>query len=177
MNVRFRSHLARALALVLLLGSLGLLSMGNAVWASPSESYTRPPRSTVPKKETDLSIVKKAREADRNDFIFRITVKNNGTITAEDVVVIDQLSKRFELEYARSITWGVRVKCSGERNIKCKLGTLGAGKSVTIEIRVDVEPTNFRGSISNTASVSSKTKDPNSKNNRSSVTVKAKGRR
>jgi hypothetical protein len=177
MNFRFLTHLARALALVLLIGTIAVLSLGNAVWASRSENAKIPPRSTVPKKEADLSIVKKVRAASSYEYIFTITVKNNSSIAAEEVVVTDQLSKRLELEYARGITPGVNVKCSGDRIIKCRLGTLGAGKSVKIEIRVDVWPSNYRGSITNTALVSSKTKDPNSKNNKSSVTFKTRGRR
>ena len=174
MNFRFLSHLPRALALVLLIGAVGVLSMGNAVWASPSESK-KPPKSTVPKKEADLSIKKTARPVGNDDFIFTITVTNNGPIAAEKVIVTDSLSKHFELEYVHVLSGG--FSCSGERTIMCKKATLGAGQSAIIEIRVDVEPDNFRGSITNTASVSSKTKDPNSKNNKSSVKVQAKGRR
>lgn len=177
MNFRFLSHLARALVLVVLLGVVGVLSMGNAVWASPSESK-RPPRSTVPKKEADLSIKKTAKPAGSDDFIFTITVTNNSTTTAaEDVTVNDQLSKYFELEYARGITPGVTVRCSGERTVKCRIAKLRANQSVKIEIRVDVEPSNFRGKITNTATVSSKTKDPNNNNNKASAPVQVKGRR
>lgn len=171
--MQFRSikHAGRALALALLLALAVALAAGNPAWASPVAGSSPPDpckgKSTVPCKQTDLSITKKAKSAGQDDFIFTITVKNNGTIAAENVVVTDSLSRYFELEsYSGS--------CSGERTIRCKIGTLGAGKSATVTIRVDVEPDNFKGSIKNTASVSSKTKDPNLKNNSSSVTVTVK---
>lgn len=173
MQFRSIAHAGRALALAVLLALALALAAGNAAWASPAADTKPDPckgKSTVPCKQTDLSITKKAKATGQDDFIFTITVKNNGTIAAENVVVTDSLSKRFELEsYSGS--------CSGERTVRCKIGTLGAGKSATVTIHVDVEPDNFKGSIKNTASVSSKTKDPNSKNNSSSVTVKAQGKK
>jgi hypothetical protein len=176
MRFRFLPHMARALALVLLIAGALALATGNAAWISPSQdSKVRLGRSTVPRKLADLSITKRVKAIRRHDFIFTITVKNNSSIAAEDVIMTDLLSRRFELEYAKPKTQG--VKCSGERTVKCKIGTLGAGKSATIEIRVDVEPDNFIGSIKNTATVSSKTKDPKSSNNKSSVTVRIRGRR
>ncbi|MBS1965444.1 MAG: DUF11 domain-containing protein [Chloroflexi bacterium SZAS-1] len=143
-----------------------------AAWASPIQHDKDDcKRSTVPCKQADLSIKKSASPAGADDFIFTITVKNNSKIAAEKVVITDQLSKRFELEWVRG------PGCKFGKTISCKVGTLGAGKSVTITLRVDVEPDNFRGKITNTASVTSATKDPNTKNNSSSVTVTAKGHR
>lgn len=143
-----------------------------AAWASPIQHDKDDcKRSTVPCKQADLSIKKSASAVGADDFIFTITVKNNSKIAAEKVVITDQLSKRFDLEWVRG------PGCKSGKVISCKVGTLGAGKSVTITLRVDVEPDNFRGKITNTASVTSATKDPNTKNNSSSVTVTAKGHR
>lgn len=144
-----------------------------AAWASPIQHDKDDcKRSTVPCKQADLSIKKSATAVKgSDDFIFTITVKNNSKIAAEKVVVTDQLSKRFELEWVRG------PGCTSGKLISCKVGTLGAGKSVVITLRVDVEPDNFRGKITNTASVTSATKDPNTKNNSSSVTVTVKGHR
>lgn len=118
---------------------------------------------------TDVSISKKAREAGDDDFIFTITVKNNSKAAAENVVVSDQLSNRFELQYVKG------ANCNGDQHIVCSLGTLGAGKSVTIEIRVDVNQYNYRGSIYNTANVTTSTSETDYKNNSSTVKVNAKG--
>jgi uncharacterized repeat protein (TIGR01451 family) len=173
MMSRFTTPIARLLVLALLVAGVMALAVGNSAWASPPQSDKKPDckRSTVPCKEADLSITKSAKATGSDDFIFTITVKNNGKIPAENVVVRDQLSKWFDLEYAKG------PGCKEGQTVTCKIGTLKAGKSVTITIRVDVEPDNFRGNITNTASVSSSTKDPNSKNNKASVTVKALGKK
>jgi len=165
----------RAAALVLLIAVVVVLAASNAAWASPSQATAKPGKSTVPKKEADLSITKRAQAVGSDDFVFTLTVKNNSNIAAENVIVTDQLSKRFELEYVHVLSGG--FSCTPGQTIKCTKASLGAGQSATIEIGVDVEPDNFRGSIKNTASVSSKTKDPKNSNNKSSVTVKTKGKK
>lgn len=167
---RFFTPIARLLTMTLLVAGVLALAAGNAAWASPAQSDKDDcKRSTVPCKEADLSIKKTAKAVGSDDFLFTITVKNNGKIAASNVQVTDHLSKYFELEYAKG------PGCKEGQTVTCKIGTLGAGKSATITIRVDVEPDNFKGKITNTASVSSSTKDPNSGNNKSSVTVTAKG--
>jgi uncharacterized repeat protein (TIGR01451 family) len=120
---------------------------------------------------TDLAISQKVKEAGGDSFIFNVTVSNTGSVAAEKVVVTDQLSDRFELVSAKG------AQCSRKQNITCSLGTLGVGKSITLDIRVEVESKNDRGSISHTVNVGSTTTDSNSANNSSTVTVTAKGRR
>jgi uncharacterized repeat protein (TIGR01451 family) len=166
---RLTKPIVRLLVLALLVAGVMALALGNAAWASSplSDKKHDCKRSTVPCKEADLSITKKAKAVGSDDFIFTITVKNNGKIPAENVVVFDQLSKHFELEDVTG------PGCIEAQRVKCTIGTLNAGKSVTITILVDVEPDNFRGTINNTASVTSSTKDSNAKNNRASVSVKA----
>jgi uncharacterized repeat protein (TIGR01451 family) len=123
-------------------------------------------------KQADLAITNTAKGAagDSDDFVFTITVTNNGSSAAEDTRVTDELPQNFKLVYAKGKTSG--VSCSGSRKVECKLGTLAANKSATIEIRVDVDPDSFRGSITNTAVTSSKTNDPKASNNKASATVK-----
>lgn len=170
MTYLFTTRPARWVVLLVLV--LAALVTGPAAWASPAaDKKDDCKRSTVPCKQTDLTISKKAKATGKDDFIFTITVKNNGKIPAENVVVTDQLSKRFELESVNG------PGCKRGQTVKCSIGTLKAGKSVTITIKVDVEPDGFKGKITNTASVSSKTKDPNTKNNSSSVTVTASGKK
>ncbi|KPV48772.1 hypothetical protein SE17_36255 [Kouleothrix aurantiaca] len=183
MQLHLNTKLKRLLVLFAAVFALAL-AVSPAAWASPAAStagnavapavWFNPladkkdscKQSTVPCKQADLSIKKSVSRVKRSDdYIFTITVKNNSKIAAEKVVVVDQLSKRFELEYVKG------PGCKYGQTVTCKVGTLGAGKSVTITIRVDVEPDNFKGKISNTASVSASTKDPNTKNNSSTVTV------
>lgn len=160
--------------LALLLVAVAALAVWVApsVWAGTAENNKHDcKRSTVPCKEADLAINKNAKHVSKSDdFIFTITVKNHSKIVAEKVVVTDELSPRFQIVSLK----GPGCKAVG-RTITCSVGNLGANKSTEIVVRVDVEPDKFRGKISNTATVSSSTKDPNSKNNSSTVTVNYTG--
>lgn len=172
MIFQLSSRSVRRVALLLVALALAALAAGPAAFASPAaDKKDDCKRSTVPCKQTDLSISKSAKVTGKNDFTFTITVKNNGSIAAEQVVVTDQLSKYFEIEAVNG------PGCNRSQKVKCEVGTLGAGKSATITIRVDVKPDNYKGKIKNTASVSTKTKDTNSKNNSASVTVTATGKK
>lgn len=161
------THSARRVIILLVALALAALAASPAAWASPATDKKNDcKRSTVPCKQTDLSISKKASAVkNSDDFIFTITVKNNGKIPAENVVVTDQLSRYFVLESVNG------PGCTHSQTVKCTIGTLKAGKSAKITIRVDVEPDNFKGKIKNTASVSSSTQDSNGKNNSASATV------
>ncbi|MBK9942185.1 MAG: DUF11 domain-containing protein [Kouleothrix sp.] len=164
--------LARPATLLFVLLAAMVFAIAPAAWASPAQHDRDCKKSTVPCKEADVSISKSAKTVkNSDDFVFTIKVKNNSKIAAQNVVVTDVLSKYFKIESLSG------PGCKKGRTVTCKIGTLGAGKSVTITLRVDIEPDNFRGSISNTATVSSSTKDPKTSNNKSTVTVRYKGDR
>lgn len=87
---------------------------------------------------------------------YTLTVKNNGPLDATGVVVTDTLPKSTGFGSASPPC--ARTKT----NVTCNFGTLAPGASATATI--NVKPT-AKGTITNTAVVSSTTQDPNRGNN------------
>ncbi|MFN8569170.1 MAG: hypothetical protein U0Z44_16995 [Kouleothrix sp.] len=135
--------LVRPATLLFVLLAAMVFAIAPAAWASPAQHDKDCKKSTVPCKEADVSISKSAKAVkNSDDFVFTIKVKNNSKIAAENVIMTDVLSKYFKIESLSG------PGCKKGSTVVCKIGTLGAGKSVTITLRVDIEPDNFRGSIS-----------------------------
>jgi Domain of unknown function DUF11 len=86
-------------------------------------------------------------------------VNNNGPHAASGVTVVDQLPPSVTFVSATP-TQGTCGASGG--TVTCNLGTIGMGGTATIEIVVN--PT-VAGTITNTASVSASTPDPNGNNN------------
>jgi uncharacterized repeat protein (TIGR01451 family) len=93
---------------------------------------------------------------------YTITVANAGPSAALNVVVKDTVPKQLEQ---------VKVKpsqgtCVGKSTITCNLGTIASGAQATIIIEGKVSRYTKKGTVlTNTASVSSATPDPNNANN------------
>jgi len=87
---------------------------------------------------------------------YTLTVTNSGPLVATGVVVTDQLPKSTGFGSASSPC--VRSKNS----VTCSFGTIAAGASRTATLVV--KPT-AKGTITNTATVSSTSRDPNPTNN------------
>jgi uncharacterized repeat protein (TIGR01451 family) len=96
--------------------------------------------------------------AGRN-MTYTLTVANHGPDAASGVTVIDVLPPRVTFVSATS-TQGTCGESGGI--VTCNLGTMGSGDTATIDIVVN--PTSA-GTITNTASVSASTSDPNGGNN------------
>lgn len=117
----------------------------------------------VPINEADVSITKNANTNPiqvGETIIYRITVTNNGPMSAENVVIRDNIPNVIlnpEFSINGGITWN---PWNGEYVV----GTLANGENVTILIRGTVSM-NASGNITNTATVSSTTPDPNPSNN------------
>jgi uncharacterized repeat protein (TIGR01451 family) len=110
----------------------------------------------------DLSLTKTdppGRTPTGRNLPYTVTVTNNGPNAASGVTVIDQLPPSVTFVSATP-TQGTCGE-SGEI-VTCDLGTLGGGASSTINIVV--KPT-MPGTITNTATVSASTPDPNGDNN------------
>jgi uncharacterized repeat protein (TIGR01451 family) len=88
---------------------------------------------------------------------YTLTVTNNGPQNATGVVVTDSLPKSTGFGSASAPC--VR---NGKTNVTCNFGTLASGSSASATI--NVKPTS-KGTITNTATVSSTSRDPNSGNN------------
>jgi uncharacterized repeat protein (TIGR01451 family) len=88
---------------------------------------------------------------------YTITITNSGAIAATEVVVTDVLPAGVTL-----VSFSAGRGCSGTTTIVCELGTINAFSSVVITITVS--PT-AAGPLSNSASVSTTSFDPDQSNN------------
>jgi uncharacterized repeat protein (TIGR01451 family) len=125
----------------------------------------RPPRA-------DLAIVKTSDQSTYKPsslITYTVTVTNLGPSDAQAVVVTDALPLTQQAIYLSDT--GACTK-SGN-TLTCNMGTLGVGQSKSFNINETVK--GARGSVSNTATVTSSTTDPNTGNNTSTRTVTIKG--
>lgn len=119
---------------------------------------------------TDLSITKTPVPNPTEcgeDVVYTITITNNGPGAAENVVVTDPLATGLDF-ISMSTSQGA---CDPDA-VNCDLGTVDPGTSVTIT--VTVVPTE-EGDISNTATVSSTTLDPNPADNSATAILTVQG--
>jgi uncharacterized repeat protein (TIGR01451 family) len=93
-----------------------------------------------------------------DELTYTITVQNGGPDSAEGVTVSDTLPAGVTFVSATPS----QGTCSGTSTVTCTLGTLASPGSATVTIKVT--PT-AEGTLSNTATVSSTTADPDSANN------------
>ncbi len=112
--------------------------------------------------EADLAVEKVSNQdtyKPSSQVIYTITVTNNGSSDAQNVVVTDTLplvKVKFLFD---------TVGCAGPNNageLTCALGTLAAGASTSFNVHVALKGN--PGEITNTAEVASDTNDPNGAN-------------
>lgn len=145
--------------------------------AKPGETVTCTFTNTaiVEDPEADLEVTK-VDDVDpveaSNKVTYTIKVKNNGPAPAENVVLTDEL--RFALDFTNGVgnqvfldNCDVTLVMGGE-DIRCELGTLAVDEEVTLTM--EVTPGNI-GEITNTATVSSDTTDPNMANDTATQTT------
>lgn len=107
-----------------------------------------------------------------NNLTYTISVRNNGTAEATDVVVTDTLPADVDFVSA-STTLGSCVQAA--KVVTCNLGAIGAGGTATVTIVVKAKKA---GSISNTAAVTSSGVPPevNTANNTDTATTVVQGK-
>jgi uncharacterized repeat protein (TIGR01451 family) len=167
MKFHFLPHPARALALVLLIAGIAVLAASNAAWAGPSQvgPQRQPGRSTVPRRGADLVISQTYRREWWGGVTFTLTVTNTGPIAAQDVFVTDRIFRRLELQQATT----TKGACQGDPVVRCQLGNLAVDEVVTITISTTIWLERDRGTIRNTATVDSQTRDTKTSNNSATV--------
>ena len=122
-------------------------------------------------KTADLTRVKTGKK-----LTYTITVKNEGTADASDVVVEDALPAGGEGQSVRSAQGTCSpLKTKPDGTVTCNLGSLPSGASATVTIAIKVK-VHGPATITNTATVSSSTPECNTANNSAFVTTSVFGR-
>lgn len=119
---------------------------------------------------TDLQITKRAIPncvKPGEEIRFQVTVRNNGPADATGVTVVDQRPIGLNLI---DVTTS-KGTCSGSGTITCNIGTLLAGETATINLRMSVPANTLQGSFTNTATVTGNEPDPDPTNNSATATA------
>jgi uncharacterized repeat protein (TIGR01451 family) len=138
--------------------ALGVLS-GDVILAQSSAQLGCAGADLALAKEADVSSVNPGQT-----FHYLLTVTNAGPATAHGVAVSDPLPPGVTLVDATPS----QGSCSGTSTVACDLGDLAAGDQATVDLTVTG---NAAGNVTNTASVTSATPDPDGSNNQASATV------
>ena len=117
-------------------------------------------------QEADLSVTKQSSVPNATpgeEFIYTITISNNGPNAAQDVLLTDiiptpVLNPEFSLDGVNFQPWTGRLN----------LDTVAPGQVITVIIRGTISP-DATGVITNTAVINSSTPDPNFDNNTSTI--------
>ena len=141
-------------------------------YADPNNGNNNATASTTVQTRADLVIVKtsdKPTYKPSSLITYTVTVVNNGPSDAQAVVVTDNLPTVQQVIYL-SDTGG----CTKSGSIlTCNMGTLLVGQSKSFNINMTVKGS--RGTVTNTATVSSTTTDPTPANNTSVLNVTVQG--
>lgn len=135
----------------------------------PNLSNNSATTTTTVSPLADLSIVKTANPSPVHagaQLIYTLVITNNGPSTATNIIVTDNVPACFSTpEYSTNagLTWNPWTS-------SVNIGSLASGLSSTVLLRGTV-CTNGTSSITNTATVSSDTDDPNLSNNTSTTTT------
>jgi len=123
--------------------------------------------NTTVTQSADLAVTKSgpALAAVGTDVAYTITVSNAGPSDASSVTLSDTIPAQMSFVSMQQNS-GPLFNCSGTTTVTCTIATLVPGASASFTLTVHV---NSAGSISNTATISATTSDPNSGNNTSTV--------
>jgi uncharacterized repeat protein (TIGR01451 family) len=141
--------------------------------ASPTDGTPGNNASTVEAEavpRADLSITKTMAPTTPvagKDVTFTMVVRNAGPSTARDVVVADSLIAPLGGATA-SMTDGGTCRVQGQ-DVTCSIATLASGSQTTVTVTAALDAA-FTGEVTNTATVSAATPDPDPANNTAQVT-------
>ncbi|MGG5258682.1 CARDB domain-containing protein [Phycicoccus avicenniae] len=150
----------------------GPLSNTAAATSSTPDPDTSNNRATVDGDATpsaDLSITKRmtpAAPVPGETVTYTLDVRNDGASSAASVMVADRLDEALVGVVARTSVGSCTV---GSGNVlSCSLGTLAPDADASVTVTATLDPA-FTGTLSNTATVSSPTPDPNATDNTDTV--------
>ncbi|MFI5729684.1 hypothetical protein ACIA49_06135 [Kribbella sp. NPDC051587] len=147
-------------------------SAGAKTPEDPTDSDNTATSTTTVQAQADLSITKSAPATvvAGNGLIYTLTVRNAGPSDAIGAVVTDTLPAGTTYVRGSSPVGDCMQGPSvAEPVVICPAGRLKPGASVVITVTVKVDPAVAPGKLTNAATVSSQTPDPNDGNNRDTV--------
>jgi uncharacterized repeat protein (TIGR01451 family) len=143
----------------------------------PDESNNSVTEDTLVNAESDLSISKEANFLTDNpskQIVYSLLVNNAGPSNALNVMVVDYLPlDPKKIVYVMDSGNGACTYDEGTHDVTCRYGTLPAGESIAVDIIVDARGSVRR--ITNVATVSTSTTDPNESNDTASKEIRVKG--
>lgn len=143
-----------------------------------STTVTATAIATVREQQADLSVAMVAPSSVKNGaaLIYMINVANAGPLSldrAQNVVLTDQLPYGTVFLAVTASGWTCAAPAVGAPGgtVTCTVDSLAVGSSVATSIGVKVKAHANRGVLTNAASVTSTTPDPNASNNTVSATT------
>jgi len=153
-------------------GSLTNTASVSAVTADPNPANNTATATTTIVNGADLSLTKTGSPDPVHTgqtLTYTLTVHNGGPFAASNVSVSDQLPRNTAFGMATATQGSCSLTQPTKRIVTCSLGTIASGATVIATIMVT--PPSKKTTITNTASVSSTTSDPNTANNSASATT------
>jgi len=153
-------------------GSLTNTASVSAVTADPNPANNTATATTTIVNGADLSLTKTGSPDPVHTgqtLTYTLTVHNGGPFAASNVSVSDQLPRNTAFGTATATQGSCSLTQPTKRIVTCSLGTIASGATVIATIMVT--PPSKKTTITNTASVSSTTSDPNTANNSASATT------
>jgi uncharacterized repeat protein (TIGR01451 family) len=148
-----------------------------AATSDPDLTNNTATATTTVQAEADLSIAKDAQVDLSNPaprIMYTVDVTNLGPSDAQNVVMTDPLPlDPKKIRFLFDTGNGTCTYVLATHTVTCDVGTLAAGATYSVDIYVDVRGS--VGVISNIASVTSSTADPNPANNSARKDVRIKG--
>jgi len=143
-----------------------------AVTPDPNSANNTATATTAVVSGADLSLTKTGSPNPVHSgqtLTYTLTVHNGGQLAAASASVTDQLPRNTAFGTVTTTQGTCSLSQPTKRIVTCSLGTIGNGSTVTVTITVT--PPSKKTTITNTASVSSTTTDPNTANNSGSATT------
>jgi len=160
---------SRAFAAVAIAGLVGLLPS----WSAPALANRG--GGTPPSEAADLLISKTASSAQvpaGGRVTYTVTLRNDGPASAEGVLFSDPIPGGTILIDFQVVSAPAGTTCNSGGVITCQLGTLGAGQTAEFVLTVLVPGATAAGTVlTNTATASTTTSDPDLGNNTATATT------